>query len=455
MRRPRLRRGATFSLAVLAVSGLAACSSNASGGGASNGKVTITIGDRPPASQKASQENYDSRVSAFEKTHPDIILKPVETTWNTTTFQAMVAGGNLPDVLQVPFTEPQKLIANHQIADLTQALKATGIYGQLNPGTLAIGRSQSGDVYAVPTSAYAIGLVYNRTLFKKAGLNPASPPTTWNQVRADAKIIKDKTGVPGYGQMAAQNFGGWMFTAITDSYGGSMENAAGTKATFVSPQARQALQMLHDMRWVDNSVSHNALYNYDTINKDFAAGQFAMFIAPPSFYGAIVTNDGMNKNDYGAGPMPQANGANATLSGGSVQVVNPNTTEAEREAAVTWIHFMYLAQYTDKSAAVSAAKAAVASNTPVGLPDLSVVSASQQAQYTKWIAPYVDVPVANFAPFASGLKHLRVLSEPPVKAQQVYATLDSVIQTVLTNKNASISSLLSSAQSNVDAILGR
>lgn len=454
MRRPRMQGTAALGLAVLAVSALAACSSQASGG-TSGGKVTITIGDRPPASQKASQQNYDTQVRAFEKAHPNIILKPQETMWTPTTFQAMVAGGNLPDVMQVPFTEPQKLIANNQIADLTQALKATGIYSKLNPGTLAIGRSRSGDIYAVPTSAYAIGLVYNRNLFSKAGLNPDNPPTTWAQVRTDAKIITAKTGVPGYGQMAAQNFGGWMFTAITDSYGGQIENAAGTKAVFDSPQSTAALQELHDMRWVDNSVSHNALFNYDTVNKAFAAGQFGMFIAPPSFYGAVVTNDGMPASEYGAGPMPQANGANATLSGGSVQIVNPNTTEAQREAAVQWIDFNYLAPYTSKSAAVAAAKAAKASKTPVGEPDLTVVSASDQAQYNKWIAPYVDVPVANFTPFVTGLKHLRVVAEPPVQAQQVYSTLDSVIQTVLSNKTASIPSLLSSAQSNVNSLLSR
>lgn len=455
MRKSRLRRGAAVSCVLLAVGTLAACAGTSASGATSNGKVTITIGDQPPSSQKSSQELYNSQVKAFEKANPNIILKPTQAQWNTTTFQAMLAGGNLPDVLQVPFTEPQKLIANHQIADLTQALKATGVYSQLNPGTLAIGQSSSGDVYGVPTSAYAIGLVYNRTLFKKAGLNPNDPPTTWAQVRTDSKIIKQRTGVPGYGQMAAQNFGGWMFTAITDSYGGSVENAAGTKATLDSPQGVQALQMLHDMRWVDNSVSPNALYNYDTVNKDFAAGQFAMFIAPPSFYGAIVTNDGMNKNEYGAGPMPQANGTNATLSGGSVQIVNPNTTEAQREAAVKWIDFNYLAPYLSKSAAVSTAKAAAASNNPVGVPDLSVVSKSTLAQYNKWIAPYVDVPVANFAPFADALPHLRVLAEPPVDAQQVYSNLDSVIQTILTNQSANPSSLLSSAQSSVDQLLSQ
>ncbi|MFC4243414.1 extracellular solute-binding protein [Gryllotalpicola reticulitermitis] len=449
-----IRLAAAAATIALIGTALAACSSGGSGS-ASTSKVTITIGDRPPSSQKAAQKLYDSEVTAFEKKYPDITLKPTETIWNTTTFQALVAGGNLPDVLQVPFTEPQKLIANGQIADITEALKKTGLDAKLNPATLKIGQDAKGNTYGIPTSAYAVGLVYNRSLFTKAGLDPNKPPTTWDEVRADAKIIKDKTGTPGFGQLASQNFGGWMFTGATYSYGGSLENAKGTKATFDAEPAKQALANLQAMRWTDDSVDHNALYNYDTINKAFASGSFAMFVAPPSWYSMAVTTDGMSPSDYGAGPMPQANGTNATLTGGNVQIVNPKATEPEKEAAVKWINFYYLTQYTDQSAAVAAAKAGAASNNPVGLPDITVVGKDEYNQYEKWIKPYVNVPLSNFAPFATASAKLKDLAEPTNQAQQVYASLDTVIQTVLTNKNANIDKLLSTASANVDSLLSR
>lgn len=457
MKKRILRGTAVIGMAAMFAAGLVACSSAGNGSSSDTGskKVTITIGDRPPASEKSGQQAYDERVTAFEKANPDIILKPTETLWDSTTFQAMVAGGNLPDVLQVPFTEPQKLIANKQVADLTEALKKTGLDKSLNPATLAIGQDKSGEIYAVPTGAYAVGLIYNRALFTKAGLDPNKAPTTWDEVRADAKTIKGKTGVPGFGQLSSKNFGGWMFTATTYSYGGSLENTAGTKATFDDTPAHQALQNLHDMRWVDDSVSHNALYDYDSINKAMAGGEFAMFIAPPSWYGMVVTTNGLPEKDFGAGPMPQANDANATLTGGSVQIVNPKATEAQKEAAVKWIDFFYLAGYTDQSVAVSAAKASAASNNAVGVPDLSVVSDKDYAQYQEWIKPYVNVPLSNFDPFVNGQKNLKALAEPTNVAQQVYAALDTIIQSVLTDKNANISTLLSTASAHVDSLISR
>jgi multiple sugar transport system substrate-binding protein len=434
---------------------LAACSSGGDSSGSTSSKVTITIGDRPPASQKSAQQLYDSQVKAFEQKYPNIVLKPTETIWNTTTFQALVAGGNLPDVLQVPFTEPQKLIANRQIADISEALKKTGLGAKLNPATLKIGQDANGNTYGIPTSAYAVGLIYNRQLFTKAGLDPDKPPTTWADVRTDAKTIKDKTGVPGFGQLSSQNFGGWMFTGTTYSYGGSLENAKGTKATFDAEPAKQALSGLHDMRWTDDSVDPNALYNYDSINKAFAAGSFGMFVAPPAWYSMAVTTDGMPAADFGAGPMPQANGTSATLTGGNVQIVNPKATEPQKEAAVKWINFYYLSQYTDKSAAVAAAKAGAASNNPVGLPDITVVGQDEYDQYQEWIKPYVNVPLSNFAPFATGSAKLKDLAEPTNQAQQVYASLDTIIQTVLTDKNADIDKLLSTASTNVNSLLSR
>ena len=67
----------------------------------------------------------------------------------------------------------------------------------------------NGHIFGLPRQAYGIGLQYNRDLFTQAGLDPDKPPTTWDEVRADAKAIADKTGQAGYVQMSQSNTGGW------------------------------------------------------------------------------------------------------------------------------------------------------------------------------------------------------------------------------------------------------
>ncbi len=51
------------------------------------------------------------------------------------------------------------------------------------------GMKDSGKLYALPTTNYKMGLIYNRKLFQQAGLDPDNPPTTWEDIAAAAKKI--------------------------------------------------------------------------------------------------------------------------------------------------------------------------------------------------------------------------------------------------------------------------
>ena len=50
-----------------------------------------------------------------------------------------------------------------------------------------------GHQYGGPYTFSTPTLFYNGDIFKAAGLDPAQPPTTWDQVRQAAQAIKDKT----------------------------------------------------------------------------------------------------------------------------------------------------------------------------------------------------------------------------------------------------------------------
>ncbi|WP_329481167.1 extracellular solute-binding protein [Kribbella sp. NBC_01484] len=457
MTRTAIRSTAALSTSALLLAGLVACSSSPSSAGESGagGQVTITVGDRPTSSDPANRAQYDQKVADFQKANPDIKLNPVETLWDPTTFQAQAAGGQLPDVLNVPFTEPQGMIARKQVADLTKALKDDGLLDELNPSVLKIAQDQSGNVFAVPTAAYSVGLIYNRDLFTKAGLDPDKPPATWDEVRADAKKITAATGQAGYAQMTTNNTGGWMFTTQTYAFGGTIETTDGSKATFDDAPSRAALQALHDMKWVDKLMGQAVLYDIDGISKVFAAGKIGMYMSAPDAYRTLVTTNGLKASAFGIGPMPQQGGDHGTLSGGSVQIVSPTATDAEKAAAIKWIKFAYLNKYVNQDLAVTSAKNGVAAKQPVGVPGLPVVAADQYATYQSWIKPYVNVPLANFAPYTKVAADQKIVPEPPVKAQEVYAALDPVVQTVLGNEKADIPALLTKAAGTVNAKLGR
>ncbi|WP_432510517.1 extracellular solute-binding protein [Kineococcus sp. SYSU DK001] len=453
-RSPLLLLGATAAATVLA---LPACSSSGSETADAAGPVALEVGDYPSADQAAARATFDKRVAAFEKANPDIDVQPVETVWDAQTFQANVAGNTLPDVLKVPFTEIQSLIQRRQVADITDALEEADFADTLNPQTAKVAQDSGGRQFGVPVLPYAIGLFYNRDLFVQAGLDPDTPPTTWEEVREAAKRISQATGVAGYAQMTTENNGGWMLTAQTYSMGGSIEDEQGTKATFDDDATRQALRYLQQMRWEDGSMGSSFLYNMTDIAKDFAAGKVAMFMSVPSAsYGAAVSNYGMPRESIGLAPVPRGPGnTGEVLTGGSVEIVSPKTSEEQKAAAVRWIDYFDLRTYSDQETAVAAAKATAEDGGNVGLPRISPVTPELYEQYLGWIAEHINVPQENVAPYDDDLAEVELKTEPVTSAQEVYALLDSVVQRVLTERDADIPSLLSEAQEQAQAKIDR
>ncbi len=56
-----------------------------------------------------------------------------------------------------------------------------------------------GQQWGIPVAFSTKALFWNKDLFKKAGLDPNKPPKTWDELYNDAKTIKDKTGIAGFG----------------------------------------------------------------------------------------------------------------------------------------------------------------------------------------------------------------------------------------------------------------
>lgn len=324
---------------------------------------------------------------------------------------------------------------------------------------LVNGQDDSGKIFAVPTQAYGMSLTYNRTLFTQAGLDPNKPPTTWDEVRADAKTIADKVHLAGFSQMATQNTGGWQLTTLTYALGGRMEttdSSGKVTATLNNPATKAALQMLKEMRWTDNSMGATFDYAWGTINQDFSAGQIGMFVGGSDLYTAMVQNNNLNPADYGVATIPLASDPQSgVLGGGTLATVNVATNEDQRDAAVDWIDFYYMNKLNTQDGAVADAKALTANKQPVGVPALPIFDQATYDQSQTWIKDYINVPTSQMTPFTSGIFSQALVNEPTKNTQDLYAALDPVVQGVLTDKNADIDALLNAANAQVQSVLDK
>jgi multiple sugar transport system substrate-binding protein len=420
-----------------------------------NAPVTITVGNKPKPDKPADVATFNKNVKAFTDAHPNITVKTTETAWDAQTFQAQVAGGSLPTVMSISFTEPLNMIPNKQLPDITDELKLVDLTKDLNPDTLKMVQDDKGRIYGVPFEAFSVGLAYNRALFKQAGLDPDKPPTNWDEVRQYAKQITAKTGKAGYAQLTKDNTGGWMLTTMTYSMGGTVQSDDGKKSTFNDAPSKKALQLLKDMRWTDNTMGTNFLYNQEEARQDFAAGKIGMIMQAPDAYDMSVKNFGMKPADFGEGALPQDGGPYGTLTGGSIKMINPKSTKNEIVAALKWIKFFEFDKYTNKDVAIQNAKDSVADKSFVGRPGVTPLSQATYDQYNEWRKPYNNVPIEQFKGYVDSTKSLKLLAEPKNKGQEVYALLDPVVQQVLTKKDADIDKLLTDAASKIDARLAR
>lgn len=447
-----LRAGVLVTSSVLGAA-LAACSAEAQ---KDDGTVTIKVGNLPTTERAEDRANFLRNVDEFQKANPTIKLEPVEWEWNKETFNAQLAGKTLPDVFQVPYTEPGGLIARKQIADITTEFKADPDFARINKGILSVAQDSSGKLYGVPTEGYTIALVYNRDLFTKADLNPDAPPKTWDEVAQAAKAIKAKTGAAGYSQMTMGGFGGWMFSAMLYAFGGTVEEPVGDgfKASFNSPAGKAALNWLKTLRWTDNAMGDKFVgLDQETLRKELATGRVGMYMDGADCYQAITTNFKLDPQHFGVTVLPQNGGTHGTLGGGSVAVLRPDVAPAERAAALKWIKFSRLGRLFDQNLAQAQAKARAADGLPVGSPEFPLIDNQQFQVYQSWIKPHINTPQANFTPYVSGTDALPVIAEPPLKAQDVYKALASVVEAVLTRQDADIDKLLADAESQINKLL--
>jgi multiple sugar transport system substrate-binding protein len=449
---PQYRKVAALALATGLGLSLAACSTKGSDSSSSSpGKTVITVDCQPDGSQKELQKDWNDDVAAFEKANPDITIKSVSVGQqcdNPPDFTARLTGGTETDVFYAYMTDVQQVLDSGQAMDISQYATKDNIptWDDIDPAAKAI-FADSGKTYGIPTKNYSMGLLYNKTLFQKAGLDVNNPPKTWADVRTDAKkIAATGGGVAGYADYSAGNTGGWHFTAELYSQGGEMLSADNKKADFNNPMGTQVLQNLKDMRYTDNSMGSRQLLQWGDLLTNAAAGKVGMFIGAPDATTAIVTQFKGQYQDWAMGAMPGQDGpAKGTLGGGEGYFFKKGLTPDQIKAGLKWLAFEKL---TPGKGQFDYARAKP-QNQPVGLPEPQMFTGTSPSGTTELAQrkANANLPADNFAAFIANPVPVKV---EPKNAQAIYAVLDGAMSAVLTKPNASIPSLLSTAETKVN-----
>ncbi|GAA2695980.1 ABC transporter substrate-binding protein [Actinoplanes palleronii] len=455
MSAPQYRKAVAYALAAGLGLSLAACSTKSDDAATdANGKVTITVDCQPVGTEKDLLANWNADVAAFQKDNPDITIKSVSVGQqcnNPPDFTARLAGGTMTDVFYGYMTDLSQVLDSGQAMDITEYANKDTVptFDSIDPALTKV-FTDGGKLYALPVKNYSMGLVYNKTLFQKAGLDPASPPKTWAEVRTAAKKIADADkGAAGYAEYSAGNTGGWHFTAELYSQGGQVLSEDGKKADFNNALGKQVLQNLKDMRYGDNSMGTRQLLQWGDLLTNAAAGKVGMFVGAPDATQAIVSQFKGKYEDWAVAPLPGQDGlAKSTLGGGEGYFFKKGLTPEQVKAGLKWVAYEKLTvgkgQFDYPRAKPQ--------NYPVGVPQPLLFAPGTEAQKAEveLRKANANVDPAIYALFEN--QQLPIKGEP-TNAQAIYAVLDSAMSGVLTNPNANIDELLKTAETKVNQLL--
>ncbi len=178
-----------------------------------------------PAPDKLSVANLaDLAVfEAFRKAHPDIVFEQaagleLPGPAGTAGLIMSIAGGTAPDVMYVNFQRTRDFVERGFLQPLDDYIRTDmtadeareqGVFDpmimyreeweervlpQAREVVTARGPDGGTHIYALPYSNLAICLLYNKTLFRKAGLDPEKDyPKTWDELYSVAQKLTDST----------------------------------------------------------------------------------------------------------------------------------------------------------------------------------------------------------------------------------------------------------------------
>jgi multiple sugar transport system substrate-binding protein len=327
MHRPRpagLLSAAALSLTI-AIAGLA-CGGGAPAASTSTGPATGTI----VVWVRAVNETFNKQLAAaYNQSHKaQVQIVAVPDSETLTKLSAAITSGDVPDIIMSDDVLMPKLNNIGVFQDITTRVNSLTFKDSLAQAYLKAA-TWKGKIYAVPHAVDASTLFYNKGLFKKAGLDPEKPPTTWAEIETDAKAITALSG-GNYGFYIPGNCSGCLAydgLPLIWASGGDVISSDGTKATFDSQPVRDFLTFYRQL-WQDGVMPSGARTdNGANWLSGFMAGNIGM-VGLGAFAIQPMKKDHPNL-DFGVTYLPGKNGGTSSFSGGDVAGIvknakNPN-----------------------------------------------------------------------------------------------------------------------------------
>lgn len=275
----------------------------------------------------------------FNASQSEYEVKPVHKGSYAETLTAGIAAYRAktpPHILQVFEVGTQTMLSSGAIYPVFQLMKDQGIKIDWADYLSVVKTyySKDGNLYSMPFNSSTPILYYNKTAFEKAGLNPQTPPTTFEEIEKCAKAVVSK-GAAKIGFTVAwpswtlmENMHAWHDQPFANN-----NNGFAGMATQLKINGKLGLQILELLtRWQKEGIftysGRGSKGDQPIIN-----GEAAIGLASTALVGTMTRTA---KFDWGTGNLPRLDGypqGNSIIGGASLWVMKGHKKEEYKGVA--------------------------------------------------------------------------------------------------------------------------
>ncbi len=251
----------------------------------------------------------------FHAANPDITVKIEQTVADGLQNKVQVAlrAGTPPDIIDINNGWNVPFAATGQVMALDERVKQDKVdLSDIVPGALG-SATWKGKLYGMPFRVETHAMLYNKALFREAGLDPEQFPETWDALLAAAKKLTKVNAKGqqqyGYGLDGGGEVANMMTRALPFIWGngGSILSEDETKAVLNQPAAVQAVTFYTDL-FIKAGVAPPSTLQNDglALRRLFTSGTIAMYASGQYDLPAIKSE--APSLELGVGKLPHPDG---------------------------------------------------------------------------------------------------------------------------------------------------
>lgn len=196
-------------------------------------------------------------------------------------------------------------------------------------------------LYGLPLDAVNMQILYNKELFKKAGLNPDNPPKTWAEFIAAGKKLK-AAGITPF----AAGFGTWLGISLWEVYAWNIMgqdqllSAQNNGKRFTHANWVKTFQIFADMRDAGMLAEGIATWDNPDAERLFAQGKAAMMYNGSWTFGVLRNTNPELVPITGAMLPPSAGKYPVYVQGGYGAVLAVNASSPSKDEAIKFLQWI-------------------------------------------------------------------------------------------------------------------